>query len=61
MVAALPLMVLRAEWNHQPVRSPLRSSSRVTRVVQVGRAVTVAKMVAENATNLGYFVHVLLN
>ena len=61
MVSALPLMVFWAEWDHQPVRSPLCSSSRVTRVVQVSRAMTVAKMVAKNATNLGYFVHVLLN
>ena len=61
MVSALSLMVLRAEWNHQPVRSPLCSSSRVARMVQVSRAVTVAKMVAKNATNLGYFAHVLLN
>jgi hypothetical protein len=54
-------MVLRAKRDYQPVRSPLRPANRIPRVVQVGRRVTVAKMMAKNAAYVGYFVHVLLD
>ena len=61
MVASLPLMMFRAERDHQPIRSPLRPAYRIPWVVQVSGRMTVAKMVAENAAYVGYFVHVLLD
>lgn len=54
-------MVLRAQRDYQPVRSPLRPANSIPRMMQVGRSMAVAKMVAKNAAYVGYFVHVLFD
>jgi hypothetical protein len=41
VVATLPDVMFRAERDYQPVRSPLRSTNRISRVVKYSRGIAL--------------------
>jgi hypothetical protein len=41
--------MFRAKRNYQPVRSPLRSTSRISRVVKYSRGIALIQVVTEYA------------